>query len=183
MKNDGEVPQMTHLHAHFCGYCVSCYRVKVANMRSYSGLFFSAFEFHTERQFGSLRIQSNCGKIRIRKTLNMDTFHALCLQTCASVHYSVSIYTVTTMKVIQRKNSKYCLIFEALLDGRVLSNIIQQQHNSTKLKSMKNTHQGALFLADLRLQPVTQLQMNSLKDSLVTYFPTQFLTYWLSRLN
>ena len=43
--------------------------------------------------------------VRIRKTPNMDTFHAVCVLTFASVHFSVKlpVYTVTTLKVMQRK--------------------------------------------------------------------------------
>ena len=120
------VSQMTILHAHFCGYCVSCHYMEGIGIRSFSSPYFPAFGLNTETQFASLRIQSNCGKIRIRKTSNRDTFHAVCVSTCASVHYSIPIYTLTTLKVIQRKNSKYCLICEALLIDRVFGNIFQQ---------------------------------------------------------
>ena len=42
-------------------------------------------------------------RVRIRKTPNADTFRAVCVLTFASVHYSMPVYTVTTLKVIQRK--------------------------------------------------------------------------------
>ena len=42
-------------------------------------------------------------RVRIRKTPNMDTFRAVCVLTFASVHYSMPVYTVTTLKVMQRK--------------------------------------------------------------------------------
>ena len=44
-------------------------------------------------------------RVRIRKTPNMDTFRAVCVLTFASVHFSVKlpVYTVTTLKVMQRK--------------------------------------------------------------------------------
>ena len=38
---------------------------------------FSAFGLNTEKYGVSLRIQSECGKIRTRKTPNTDTFHAV----------------------------------------------------------------------------------------------------------
>ena len=41
-----------------------------------SGPYFPAFGLNTERYGVFLRIQSTCGKIRTRKTLNTDTFHA-----------------------------------------------------------------------------------------------------------
>ena len=49
MKTDGEVPQMTHLHAHFCSYCVMYYRVKSFDIRSFSGPYIAAFGLSTER--------------------------------------------------------------------------------------------------------------------------------------
>ena len=52
----------------------------------------------------------------------------------------------------------------------------EQQQNSTNLKPLKNTFQGAQVLADLRLQPTTQLQMNSLKDSLA-YLRSYLVSY------
>ena len=49
MENDGEVPQMTHLYAHFCGYCVSCHCVKGVGIRSFYDPYFPAFGLNTER--------------------------------------------------------------------------------------------------------------------------------------
>ena len=46
-------------------------------IRYYSGLHFPAFRLKTERYSVSLRIQSECGKIRTRITPNTDTFHAV----------------------------------------------------------------------------------------------------------
>ena len=39
--------------------------------------YFPAFGLSTERYGVSSRIQSECGKIRTRKTPNMDTFHSV----------------------------------------------------------------------------------------------------------
>ena len=53
-------------------------------IRSFSGPHFPALRLTTERYSVSLRIQSECGKIRTRKTTNMDTFHVVwntCLAT------------------------------------------------------------------------------------------------------
>ena len=49
--------------------------VKRALIQSYSGPYFAAFALNTKRYSVSLRIKSECGKIRIRITLNTDTFH------------------------------------------------------------------------------------------------------------
>ena len=51
--------------------------MKSVRFRSFSGPYFSAFELNTERYSVSLRIQSECGKIRTKKTPNTDTFHAV----------------------------------------------------------------------------------------------------------
>ena len=44
--------------------------VKYFRIRSYSGLDFTAFGLNTEKYEVSLYIQSKCGKMRNRKTLN-----------------------------------------------------------------------------------------------------------------
>ena len=51
--------------------------VKSAHIRSYPGPYFPAFGLNTERYGVSLRIQSECEKIRTRITPNTDTFHAV----------------------------------------------------------------------------------------------------------
>ena len=58
-------------------HCVKCFRI-----RSVSGPYSPEFGLNTERYvsvFGgvSLGIQSECGKIRTRKTPDTDTFHAV----------------------------------------------------------------------------------------------------------
>ena len=47
---------------------------KSIHIRSYSGQYFPQFGLNTERYTKSLRIQSECGKIRIRTAPNRDTF-------------------------------------------------------------------------------------------------------------
>ena len=51
--------------------------VKSVRIRSCSGPYFLAFGLNSERFGVSLRIQSECGKIRTRITRNTDTFHAV----------------------------------------------------------------------------------------------------------
>ena len=51
--------------------------VKSFHIRSFSGPYFPAFGLNKGRYSVSLRIQSKCGKIRIRKTPNTDTFPAV----------------------------------------------------------------------------------------------------------
>ena len=51
--------------------------VKSVHIRSFSGPYFPTFGLNTERYYASLRIQSECGKIRTRIIPNMDTFYAV----------------------------------------------------------------------------------------------------------
>ena len=55
-------------------------RKKSVHIRSYSGPHFPAFGLNTERYSVSLRIQSECGKMRTRITPNTDTFYAVLLR-------------------------------------------------------------------------------------------------------
>ena len=57
---------------HMTSHCVKSVRT-----RSFSGPDFPAFRLHMERYSVSLRIQSECGKIRTRKTPNTNTFQAV----------------------------------------------------------------------------------------------------------
>ena len=51
--------------------------VKSVRIRSYSCPYFPAFGLNTERYSVSLRIQSECGKMRNRITPNTDTFYTV----------------------------------------------------------------------------------------------------------
>ena len=51
--------------------------VKSVPIRNYSGPYFPAFGLNTEIFEVSLRIQSECGKIRTRVTPNKDTFYVV----------------------------------------------------------------------------------------------------------
>ena len=52
----------------------------VTNLHSeFFGRYFPAFGLNTERYSASIRIQSEYGKIRTRKTPDTDTFDAVCL--------------------------------------------------------------------------------------------------------
>ena len=51
--------------------------VKNVRARSYSGPYFPPFGLNTEKYGLSLRIQSECQKIRTRLTPNTDTFYAV----------------------------------------------------------------------------------------------------------
>ena len=51
----------------------SIHSIKSVRIRSYSGLHFPAFGLNTE----TLHIQSECGKMQTRITLNTDTFHVV----------------------------------------------------------------------------------------------------------
>ena len=57
------------------------YCVKSVHIRSFSGPYFPAFRLNMEKYSVSLRIQSERGKIRTRRTLNTDIFYAVMLST------------------------------------------------------------------------------------------------------
>ena len=63
---------------------------KSVHIWSFSDPYFPAFGLNTERYSVFLRLQSECGKIRTRKTPNTDTFYA--------------VFTIETKK--QKNNSK-----------------------------------------------------------------------------
>ena len=56
---------------------LKCHWVKSVRIRSYSGPYFPAFSVNTDRYSVSLRIQSECGKMRTRITPNTNTFYAM----------------------------------------------------------------------------------------------------------
>ena len=56
---------------------MSSHCVKSVRIRSFSGPYFPAFKVNTERYEVSHRIQSQCVKIRTRKTQITYTFHAV----------------------------------------------------------------------------------------------------------
>ena len=65
----------------FCSYyhhLLHCHCMKSVQIRSFSGPYFSAFGLNTERYSGSLRIRSECGKIRTRKKIRSWTFFMQC---------------------------------------------------------------------------------------------------------
>ena len=57
----------------FSPFQVNIHCVKIVSIQSYSGPYFTAFELNTY----SVRIQSECGKIRTRITPNTETFYAV----------------------------------------------------------------------------------------------------------
>ena len=67
------IPKVTKNWDYFYYY----YCVKRVHIWSFSGPYFPTFGVNTERYGVSLRIQSECGKIRTRKTSNTDTFHTV----------------------------------------------------------------------------------------------------------
>ena len=55
---------------------------KSVRIRSFSGPYFAAFRLNKERYQVSLRIQSECGKIRTRKTPNTELFTQFYFRDC-----------------------------------------------------------------------------------------------------
>ena len=65
------------LYRLFCILAIGNHCVKSVSIQSFSGSYCPEFGLNTERYSVSLRIQSERGKIRTRKTPNMDTIHAV----------------------------------------------------------------------------------------------------------
>ena len=80
-----------------CKHCV-----KSVCIRSYSGPHFPTFGMNTERNGVSLRIQSECGKMRTRMTSNMDIFYAV--KTAYSNKYQ--IFTFNKNKLVIKTFSR-----------------------------------------------------------------------------
>ena len=92
--------------------------VKSVRIRSYSGPYFSAFGLNAEWYLVSLRIHSECGKIRSRITLNIGTFYAVnlseqWLMTTLSTHNIsaqealVVISMLEFLKALKERSWKY----------------------------------------------------------------------------
>ena len=73
--------------------------VKNVRIRSYSSLYFPTFGLNTERYGVSLRIQSECGKIRTRITPNMDSFHAV--KVTNIIHQNMGLFTWEKLSRLQ----------------------------------------------------------------------------------
>ena len=58
-------------------HCETLHCVKSVPIGSYSGLHFASFGLNTESYLVSLRIQSECGKMRTRITPNTNNFYAV----------------------------------------------------------------------------------------------------------
>ena len=62
--------------------------MKSVHIRSFSSPYFTAFGLITERYGASLRIQSECRKIRTRKTPNTDNFHGAHIKQIIQISWS-----------------------------------------------------------------------------------------------
>ena len=82
LSHHRNVANLSLFHRYYFGrHCV-----KSVSIRSYSGLHFPTFGLNTERYGVSLRIQSECGKMRTRIIPNTDIFHAVrCLSELAEL--------------------------------------------------------------------------------------------------
>ena len=74
--------------------------VKSVRIRSYSGMYFPAFELNMERYRVNLRVQSECEKIRTRITPNTDTFHAVYFTHSRRSNITYSAITTFTIKCV-----------------------------------------------------------------------------------
>ena len=80
--------------------------VKSVRIKSYSGPHFPAFGLNTKRYSVSLRIQSQCGKIRTRTTSNTDTFYAMKIMLRKKHRHDRTIYFTRRKTVMQGRQSR-----------------------------------------------------------------------------
>ena len=82
--------------------------LKKVHIRNFSGPYFPAFGLNTGRYGVSLRIQSECGKIRTRKTPSTNTFYAVGVMDMVTTCWTVSccFSNISTKKKIQKTPRK-----------------------------------------------------------------------------
>ena len=80
-------------------------------------LYFPTSGLNTERYGASLRIQSECGKIRTRKTPNMDAFHAVII-----THKRINSPEIELMEIVViirfSKSSNFILLSASKLPNK-----------------------------------------------------------------
>ena len=69
--------KINHINHILCDLGLNRHCVKIVHIGRFSDSHFPTFGLNTERFSVSLHIQSECGKIRTRKTPNTDTIHAV----------------------------------------------------------------------------------------------------------
>ena len=121
--------------------------MKYVRIRSFSGLYFPAFGLNTERYSVSLRIQSECRKIRTTKTPNTDTFYAVNMKnilTKAKSFYIKKTWIITMAKQ-QKKSFRNGKEF---MESQNLTSLFWNhswQINSPHILTENDTKQGILL--------------------------------------
>ena len=80
--------ELLHIYKDLVSFTFHC--VKSVSIRTFCGLYFPAFRLTTKIYSSNLCIQSRCGKIRTRKTKNMDTFYAVFIRCKSHVKLQMS---------------------------------------------------------------------------------------------
>ena len=83
-------------------FSLSLHCVKSVRIQNFTGQYFPTFRLNMETYSVSLRIQSEIGKIRTKKTPNTNTFHAVV----------VSELTIATFKI----TTNFCFFFTYVAD-------------------------------------------------------------------
>ena len=92
-----EIEDILNMHLIYNNVCV-LHCLKSVRIRIFSGPYFHTFGLYTERYSVFLRIQSECGKIRTKKTPNMDTFHTvLCVKIIEMLGEVARIFSYTLL--------------------------------------------------------------------------------------
>ena len=87
--------------------------VKSIRIRSYSGPHFPAFGQNTERYSASIRIQSECGRIRTRISPSTNTFYAtqtMIIQQFLEISSCIYLLPVQYIKMTRNDKKLYALL-------------------------------------------------------------------------
>ena len=114
-------------YSSFMGYYIlrnilqNIHCVKSVCILSYSGPYFPTFWLNTERYSVSLRVQSECGKIRTRIIPNMDTFYAVYslsfLLTLTGIALSIQLNSIYwNQKIVQCNKKKFYIFNKSKID-------------------------------------------------------------------
>ena len=140
---------------------------------SFSGLHFPAFAMSTERYGVSLRIQYECRKIRIRKTPNMDTFHAV--KTEIKCYLLRNLTNLPAVKVRDNFPKRYFFLWLVIEWNNLWVKVPLKRkclrfYNKPKTESLIDLIQkGSNYWLDCALSLATYLIINSSMDSKIHF--------------
>ena len=113
--------------------------MKNVRIRSFSGRYFHALELRTEIYSVYLRIQSKCGKMRTRKTLEKDTFYEI-QTSCEILHVKSYVIFEFQFKDQEKEMIYYCKSTREIpsqLRESVVSKIVEEFQMFVSVKQFR----------------------------------------------